>query len=165
MKLAGRTAIITGAGSGLGAEIARAFVREGASVLLCARSVAELEALKLDLTPGLQDRQSIVVQRADVADAAQVDAVFTTAAQDFPRLDILINNTGVYGPFGALEDVDIDEWVQALTINLMGTLYGCRAAIPRFKAQRYGKIVNVSGGGATNPLPFISAYAASKAAV
>src|SRR5688572_3098782 len=165
MKLAGRTAIITGAGRGLGAEIARAFVKEGASVLLCARSVDELEALKDELTPALQDKQAIVIQRADVADAAQVDELFKVAGQAFPRLDILVNNAGVYGPFGGLEDVDVEAWIQALNINLMGTLYGCRAAIPGFKAQRYGKIVNVSGGGATNPLPFISAYAASKAAV
>src|SRR6185436_7766076 len=104
--------------------------KEGASVLLCARSVDELEALKTELTPSLQGEQTIVIQRADVADAAQVDEVFKAAAQAFPRIDILINNAGVYGPFGGLEEVDLEEWVQALNINLMGTLYGCSAAIP-----------------------------------
>jgi NAD(P)-dependent dehydrogenase (short-subunit alcohol dehydrogenase family) len=80
-------------------------------------------------------------------------------------LSILVNNAGVYGPKGAIEDVDLDEWVRAIEINLFGTVYMCRAVIPIFKANKYGKIVNLSGGGATAPLPRISAYAASKAAV
>src|SRR5688572_33396671 len=100
MKLAGRYALITGAGRGFGAEIARAFVAEGASVLLCARSIDELEALKTELTPSLREKQTIVVQRTDIADAADVEALFAVAAREFPRLDILVNNAGVYGPFG-----------------------------------------------------------------
>src|SRR5213075_1544763 len=66
---------------------------------------------------------------------------------------------------GAIETVDWKEWVEAIEINLFGTVLMCRAAIPAFKRRAYGKIVNLSGGGATAPLPFLSAYAASKAAV
>jgi NAD(P)-dependent dehydrogenase (short-subunit alcohol dehydrogenase family) len=71
----------------------------------------------------------------------------------------------VYGPKAALEDAAWDEWVRAVEINLYGAVLMCRAVLPHFKQRRYGKIVQLSGGGATNPLPRISAYAASKAAV
>ena len=76
-----------------------------------------------------------------------------------------MNNAGVYGPMGSIEDVDWDAWVRAIEINLFGSILMCRALLPHFKAQRYGKIIQLSGGGATNPLPRISAYAASKAAI
>ena len=76
-----------------------------------------------------------------------------------------MNNAGVYGPMGSIDTIDWDEWVQAIAINLNGLVYCCRKAVEAFKPNRYGKIINLSGGGATNPLPGISAYAASKAAV
>jgi 3-oxoacyl-[acyl-carrier protein] reductase len=80
-------------------------------------------------------------------------------------LQILVNNAGVYGPLGLIEDVDWDAWVHAIEVNLFGSILMCRALLPHFRAARYGKIVQLSGGGATNPLPRISAYAASKAAI
>jgi 3-oxoacyl-[acyl-carrier protein] reductase len=83
----------------------------------------------------------------------------------FGKLDVVVNNAGVYGPMGSIDTVDWDDWVQAIAVNLNGLVYCCRKAVEAFKPQRYGKIINLSGGGATNPLPGISAYAASKAAV
>jgi NAD(P)-dependent dehydrogenase (short-subunit alcohol dehydrogenase family) len=165
MKLHNRYAIITGAGQGLGAAIAEAFVVEGASVLLCARTLASLEEVQSRLQPRLMPGQRVLIQAADVAAPAEVDALLATALSSFPHLDILVNNAGVYGPIGNIEDIDWGEWVEAISINLMGTVYPCRAVVPHFKARNYGKIINLSGGGATNPLPRISAYAASKAAV
>ena len=100
-----------------------------------------------------------------MAKQADVDALFAAAANAFGKLDIVVNNAGVYGPMGSIETIDWDEWVQAIAINLNGLVYCCRKAVEAFKPQRYGKIINLSGGGATNPLPGISAYAASKAAV
>ena len=76
-----------------------------------------------------------------------------------------MNNAGVYGPFGLIEDNDWSEWVKALEINLFGTILMCRAFLAHMRSANYGKIVNLSGGGATAPLPRISSYAASKAAV
>ncbi len=80
-------------------------------------------------------------------------------------MHVLVNNAGVYGPLGSIEEIDWQAWVQAIEINLFGSILMCRALLPHFKSSRYGKIVQLSGGGATNPLPRISAYAASKAAV
>jgi NAD(P)-dependent dehydrogenase (short-subunit alcohol dehydrogenase family) len=83
----------------------------------------------------------------------------------FGGLTVLVNNAGIYGPIGRLEDADWDEWEEAVRINLLGTALMCRAALPGMRARGYGKIINLSGGGATSPLPRFTAYAASKAAV
>jgi NAD(P)-dependent dehydrogenase (short-subunit alcohol dehydrogenase family) len=83
----------------------------------------------------------------------------------FGKIDVLVNNAGVYGPMGSIDEVDWTEWVRAMEININGSVLPCRALLPHFKSRRYGKIVQLSGGGATNPLPRITAYAASKAAI
>jgi NAD(P)-dependent dehydrogenase (short-subunit alcohol dehydrogenase family) len=165
MKLKSRFALITGASQGLGAEIARQYVANGASVILCARSADKLDEQRQTLTPVLAPDARIVTIAADVGETKDVDAIFSKVRTEFPRLDILVNNAGVYGPMGNIEDIKWDEWVDAIRINLIGLVYVSRAAMPIFRAQRYGKIVNVSGGGATNPMPAITAYATSKAAV
>jgi len=164
MKLAGRSAIITGASLGLGAAIAEQFAAEGAAVMLCARNAAELETQRDKLTAAYP-KAHVATHRADVARKADVDQLFAAASGAFGKLDIVVNNAGVYGPMGTIETIDWDEWVQAIAINLNGLVYCCRKAVETMKPRRYGKIINLSGGGATNPLPGISAYAASKAAV
>jgi NAD(P)-dependent dehydrogenase (short-subunit alcohol dehydrogenase family) len=164
MKLSGRTAIITGASLGLGAEIAAQFAAEGCTLMLCARNASDLEAQRAKLAAACPDAH-VVAHRADVAKEADVDALFAAATKAFGKLDIVVNNAGVYGPMGSIDTVDWNDWVQAITINLNGLVYCCRKAVEAFKPHRYGKIINLSGGGATNPLPGISAYAASKAAV
>jgi len=162
--LAGRVALVTGASQGLGAAIAAHFLAAGAAVTLCSRNAQELASRQAALAAQFPPER-IHAHAADVAETAQVDALFEASRARFGRLDILVNNAGVYGPMGALEDVDWDEWVRAIAINLTGVAYCARRALPLLKAQRGGKIINISGGGATAPLPGISAYAASKAAV
>lgn len=163
--LAGRTAIITGAGQGLGAEIARRYAEAGASVLICARSHADVTNVARELQSSCVAGQQVVARAADVATPHDVDDLVAMAVDAFGRIDVLVNNAGVYGPLGSLEDVDWQAWVDALAINLLGTVYACRAVLPAMKRQRSGKIVNLSGGGATAPLPRMSSYAAAKAAV
>lgn len=167
MRLKDRTAIITGANRGFGKAIACAFVREGAHLLLVARD----ETLLQSVCNGLLERRSWEGQHvdhlgADVSLVTDVEAIKRKALSVFPRhIDILVNNAGIYGPIGTVEDVDWDEWVLTVQVNLFGTVSLCRAIIPIMRQQGYGKIINLSGGGATSPLPRISAYAASKAAV
>jgi len=164
-SLEGRAAIITGASQGLGLAIARAYVTAGASVLLCARDGEMLEQASVEVTSLAARSQTVVVQVADVARPADVERLVDRAFRIFPRIHILVNNAGVYGPMGPIEEVDWDAWVKAIEINLFGSVLLCRGVLPHFKAHGYGKIVQLSGGGATNPLPWISAYAASKAAI
>jgi len=163
--LRGRTAVITGASRGLGLAIACAYARAGASVLLCGRDVEALEQARDQVVRLSNPGQSVGAVVADVSVRADAERLISSALRMFPQLHILVNNAGVYGPMGPIEDVDWAAWARAIDINLMGSVLMCRAVLPHFKANRYGKIVQLSGGGATNPLPRISAYAASKAAI
>jgi NAD(P)-dependent dehydrogenase (short-subunit alcohol dehydrogenase family) len=164
--LIGRSAIITGANQGLGRTIAEHFVRAGASVLLTARGEELLKQTAAELAPlAIWPGQKILTRVADVSRAEDCNATATHALAELDNPCILVNNAGVYGPFGLIEENDWDEWVKSIEINLFGTVLMCRAFLPRMRAAKYGKIINLSGGGATAPLPRISSYAASKAAV
>jgi NAD(P)-dependent dehydrogenase (short-subunit alcohol dehydrogenase family) len=165
MKLKGKNAIITGASQGLGMSIAEEFSREGANILLCARDKERLAATCKKLEMDLKPAGKVLSLPCDVSSEQQVSELFAFAFGELGGLDVLVNNAGVYGPMGPTETVPLDEWRRALDINLLGVLLPCRAAIPHFKSVRRGKIIIVAGGGATSPLPNISAYAASKAAV
>jgi len=165
MSLAGRAALITGASQGLGREIAAAYLRAGASVAICARDAAVLERTRAELAALAGPGQDLIALSCDVASRDDVDRVVGAALARFPHLDILVNNAGVYGPKGLIEDNDWDAWVQAIEINLFGSVLMCRAIVPHLKRRGYGKIVQLSGGGATSPMPRVSSYAASKAAV
>jgi NAD(P)-dependent dehydrogenase (short-subunit alcohol dehydrogenase family) len=160
VRLEGRRALITGASQGLGLEIARAYLREGARIVICGRSESTLRAAEAELAP-MGEMHGVV---ADVAVADDVDRLVAFAVGRLGGLDVLVNNAGVYGPKGAIEDVDFDEWRRAVEINLYGSVLPVRAALAHLRASERGKIVQLSGGGATAPLPYLSAYAASKAA-
>ena len=164
-SLAGRQALITGANQGLGLAIARAFVTEGASVFICARDSAMLESALDELASLCAAGQEIAAQPVDVSSPEAVDRLVSEAKARFPSLSILVNNAGVYGPKGPSCDVDWAEWVRAIEINLFGSVLVARAIVPQLQRLGHGKIIQLSGGGATSPLPGLSAYAASKAAV
>ena len=164
--LSGRAAIITGASQGLGKEIAAAYLRAGASVAICARDPRMLEAAWAELEPlAKAPGQRIVARPCDVSKPDQVDALVSEALAALPHVDVLVNSAGVYGPKGAIEDNDWAEWVQAIEIDLFGAVLLCRAIVPHLKRLGHGKIIQLSGGGATAPLPRLSAYATAKAAV
>jgi len=163
--LDGRTAIITGASQGLGFAIAKAYIKAGASVLLCARDEIKLKKTEEFLTSLCSQNQIVLIQPADVSRIEDVKKIGATASKHFPQLHILVNNAGIYGPMGLIEEIDWTNWVHAIEINLFGSILMCREFLPHFKSQNYGKIIQLSGGGATSPLPRISAYAASKAAI
>lgn len=163
--LSGRSAIVTGSNQGLGLAIAESFLGCGASLLLMARDAAKLELVREDLSQRARPGQTVHALPGDVSRPEDCTAVVQEAVSRFGGLTILVNNAGVYGPMGRLEEVDGKEWEDAIRINLLGTALMCRAALPPMRARGYGKIVNLSGGGATGPLPRFSAYAASKAAV
>lgn len=163
--LSGRGALITGASRGLGLEIAKAYAREGASVVLCARDPEALDEARDAVTALATPGASVSAHAADVSVPADVERLVAAALEELPDLSILVNNAGVYGPKGRIEDVDWQAWTHAIAVNLHGSVLPCRALLPHLRARGGGKIVQLSGGGATAPLPHLSAYAASKAAV
>ncbi len=164
MKLKGVNTLITGGSQGLGKVIAEHFLREGANVVLCARGEKELNATR-DEIAGMFPSQKVLARPCDVSNETQVKDLVAFTLRELGSLDALVLNAGVYGPMGPTETVDLNEWRRAIDINLFGVLLPCREAIPHFKKAGRGKIVVLSGGGATNPRPNISSYAASKAAV
>lgn len=163
--LSGKVAIITGANQGLGLDIARKYVLAGADVMLCARNLALLQDVQSELNKLAAPAQKILVKACDVSVEADVQALVEETLAKLDGCHILVNNAGIYGPKGEIEDVDWLEWVKAIEINVFGSVLMCRVILPHFKAQGYGKVIQLSGGGATNPIPRISAYAVSKAAI
>lgn len=162
MKLANQVAIITGAGRGIGQAIAQAYAREGARLALAARSQPELEQTAAEIAK--TGAQAIAVP-TDVTDPAQAERLASAALTRFGRIDILVNNAGISGPVGPLQDNDIAQWAETISVNLTGTFLVCRAVIPIMLKQGGGKIINLSGAGAANAWSNLSAYCASKAAV
>jgi len=163
--LKNKNAVVTGASRGLGLAIAQAYVSAGANVVVCGRDQKTLAEAVRQIESVAKRGQSVLAVQADVAQEADAERLIRETLSVFGAVDILVNNAGVYGPLGAIEDVDWESWVEAIQINLMGSVYLCRQVVPFMKKQQRGKIVQISGGGATNPLARITAYAASKAAV
>jgi NAD(P)-dependent dehydrogenase (short-subunit alcohol dehydrogenase family) len=159
--LEGRTALITGAAHGLGRAIARAYLNAGARVVICSRSPEPLEAAREELSAFGE----VHARPADVAVPEASEALVAFAVERLGGLDVLVNNAGVYGPKGRIDEVDWAAWAKAVEINLMGSVLPARFALAHLRRSERGKVVQLSGGGATAPLPMLSAYAASKAAV
>ncbi len=162
MKLDGQVAVITGAGRGIGRAIALAYAREGAKLALAARSEAELQEAVAAVSE--HGTEAIAVP-TDVTSQEETERLAQRTVERFGRIDLLVNNAGISGPVGPLQGNDIDDWVSTITVNLTGTFLVCRAVIPVMLEQSSGKIINLSGAGATNAWSNMSAYCSSKAAV
>ena len=161
-RLKDRVAIVTGAGRGIGKEIAMGLAREGARVVAAARTPAEIESTAGEIAS--RGGEAIAVP-VDVSNAPQVNALARTALDRFGRIDVLINNAGTFGPIGPLVSNDSEAWVNTIMVNLGGTFLCTRAVLPGMVERRRGKIINLSGGGAASSRPNFTAYAASKAAI
>ena len=163
MKLKNKTAVITGASQGLGLEIAKHYAKDGANLLLVARDYEKLHSAKKEIES--ISSGNIQILQGNVANVVDNKKMAQKAIELFSKIDILVANAGVYGPKGPSEEVDWEEWSEAIDINLKGAVLSCRSVMTHMKQNRYGKIIILSGGGATKPMPYISAYAASKAGI
>jgi 3-oxoacyl-[acyl-carrier protein] reductase len=150
---------------GLGLAIARAYVEAGANVMLCARDEGPLEVALREVSGLAKEGQIVAAETGDVANPSDAARLVAASLERLGQLQVLVNNAGVYGPKGTIDEVEWEAWADAIRINLLGSVLMARAVLPHFKGQSYGKIVQLSGGGATAPLPRISAYAASKAGI
>ena len=138
--LSGRTAIITGASQGLGREISKRIVAAGANVMLCARNYGLLEETEQELNSLLVENQKIFIKKCDVSIQNEVEDLVSDTFVKFGGCQILVNNAGIYGPKGTVENQDWDDWKKAIEINVYGPVLMCRALIPHLKKQKYGKI-------------------------
>jgi len=165
MILDNKCAVITGASCGFGYEVAKHFVSEGAKVVLCGRNKDALNTAKRNLNEFCKNNAEVHIVTADISNLEDVDRLVKFSIDKLDIIDILVSNAGIYGPKGPIEENDWDEWSKAIDINLKGTVLMCRAVVPYMKKQQTGKIILLSGGGATKPMPNLSSYAASKAGV
>jgi NAD(P)-dependent dehydrogenase (short-subunit alcohol dehydrogenase family) len=164
MKLTGKVAIVTGGSRGIGFAIARALGAEGARVAITSRTAAELEEARSKLH---DERIEVMARPADVARFGDVRAFVEDVIRHWARIDVLVNNAGVLGAIGRLDECDLEAWKAAIEVNLYGTMHACRAVLPHMRAGGGGKIINLAGAGVGGPsvAPRVSAYASSKAAI
>jgi NAD(P)-dependent dehydrogenase (short-subunit alcohol dehydrogenase family) len=155
LGLAGARVLVTAGAGGIGLEITRAFVREGARVHVCDVDDNGIEDLAVDL-PGVK------ATRCDVADRVQVAALFTAAIADLGGLDCLINNAGIAGPTGRVEEINPEDWERCLAVDLTGQFNCVRLAIPHLEKSRNASIMNLSSQAGRHGFPLRSAYAAAK---
>jgi NAD(P)-dependent dehydrogenase (short-subunit alcohol dehydrogenase family) len=158
--LEGKVAVITGSTRGLGLAIAQAYAREGAAVVVSSRTPRSVE----QAVEGLKVQgYRVAGLPCDVADLDQVEALAETAVREFGRLDVWVNNAGLSAPYGPTASIPPEYINTVIQTNILGTYHGSLAALRRFTAQRSGKLINLLGRGAKNPVPFQNAYASSKA--
>jgi 3-oxoacyl-[acyl-carrier protein] reductase len=154
MRLAGKTAIVTGAGSGFGAGIARRFAAEGARVMLADINIVAAETVAAECNG--------IAQAVDVSRDASVAAMAKAALAAFGRIDILVNNAGITHLPQPMEDVAEAEFDRILAINAKSVYLTARHIVPLMKAARSGAILNVASTAGVSPRPRLSWYNASK---
>jgi len=153
--LAGKVAVVTGAGSGIGAAIAKALSREGAGVALIGRNAAKLERQAAELSA------DTLIAPADISDAESVHTAFARIRERFPRIDVLVNNAGQAesAPFSR---TDAALWNRMLAVNLTGTYLCTHEVLPAMLKQDYGRVINVASTAGLIGYGYVSAYCAAK---
>ena len=159
MKLDGKTAIVTGAGRGIGRSIAAALAAQGSNVVLAARSPAEIEAAAGELNG--RRKGSALAVRCDVAVERDVDALFAGCARQFGGADILVNNAGI-GAFAPVESLGASDFDRMWATNMRGVFLCTKAAIPFMASRREGDIVNIASLAGRNAFTGGAGYAATK---
>ena len=162
MRCSGKVAIVTGGAMGIGRAITQSLLAEGAKVVIADRAGAAEAATALD---GAWKR--VIGVRCDVSSQSDAEAMANAALEAFGRIDVLVNNAGIYAsltmkPF---EDLTVDEWRRVLDVNVIGQAMSTRAVVPVMRRQGGGSIVNVSSGTPFKGVPFMLHYVASKGAV
>lgn len=162
-----KTVIITGADRGLGRDTAEIFVINGYNVCICSRNENALKGVAEALNENRVDsEQRVVYKRTDIGEIEDVDSLYDFAVKECGTPDVIVNNAGIYGPIGSTDVIDWEDMEQVVRINLMGTLYSMRKAVHLFKSKGIqGRIINLSGGGATKGIPNFMGYSITKAAV
>ncbi|MBM6384616.1 MULTISPECIES: 3-ketoacyl-ACP reductase [Paenibacillus] len=160
-SIAGKVALITGAGRGIGRAIAIAFAQEGIHVGLVGRTLENLQKVKEELKPY---NVNVAIAAADVTDLDSITAAVESVRGELGAIDILINNAGI-GKFGGFMELTPEEWTNIIDVNVKGVYYTTRAVLPEMMERNAGDIINISSTAGQKGAPLTSAYTASKAAV
>jgi NAD(P)-dependent dehydrogenase (short-subunit alcohol dehydrogenase family) len=160
--LFGSSAVVTGAGQGIGAAIARGLAKNGAHVVVSGRRAEKLEFVCETIK---EEGGSADYCVGDVTDPVHLEHLMALAAGSAGVLDMLVNNAGIAGPTSPLVDISLEEWNKTLAVNLTGVFLACKAALPLMQRSEHGKIVNIGSVTGKQPLPNRSAYAAAKLGV
>ncbi len=162
MDLQGKTAVITGAGKGIGLAIAELLAKEGVNLGLISRTASDLDALKASLAG--ENGIRVATAAADVSKREEAESAVSALKAELDTIDILINNAGI-ASFGTVLEMDPAQWEQIIQVNLMGTYYMSRAVLPDMVGQNSGSIINISSTAGEKGFATGSAYCASKFAV
>jgi len=160
-QLEGKISIITGGGTGIGLGIARAFVKEGAKVVLAARNIPRLEEAANELR-GLGGTVEVVP--TDVTQEAEVQSLFSRTMDTFGRLDIQVNNSGAFDG-GPIDEITLETWNKVIGVNLTGVFLCTREAMRIMKAQKGGRIINIGSISSRMPRMNSAPYTSSKHAI
>ena len=162
MILEGKTVMVCGVGSGLGSEVARLALRDGANVMLAARTRGHLEQLAKELDP---TGRRVALQPTDVTDMAQCQALAAATVDRFGGLDALVQVAALDAVFGSVADASPDDWWRCFEVNVVGTTQVVRAAVPEMKRRGGGSVVLIGSQSSLLPLTPQVAYASSKGAL
>lgn len=162
MKLKDKVALITGGGRGIGRAIAFAFAREGARVAVLARTAEQIEQVALEIAG--ECGVEAMYAECDVSVKESVEHAFANVTERFGQIDILVNNAGIAESAPVVKTSD-ELWERHIAINLNGTFYCTRAALPQMFERGWGRIINIASIAGKTGAPYIAAYTASKHAV
>lgn len=160
-ELAGRTAVVTGGGRGIGEAIARALVREGVAVCVCARTEAEVRSVASRIRA---DGGKAWALPCDVTDLRSVRSMIDAARQRLEHVDILVNNAGAASS-APLARITLDEWNRLFAVNATGTFLCTQAVVPGMVEREWGRVVNIASVAARIGARYVAAYTAAKHAV
>jgi NAD(P)-dependent dehydrogenase (short-subunit alcohol dehydrogenase family) len=161
--LDGKVAVIAGAGPGLGREVARAFGREGATVVVAARTEDRVKALAAEVAK--ETGATTRALRLDITDSESCTALAEQVTGEFGGIDVLVNNAFHTGDFALFAEADFDRWRKVMDVNLFGTLRVTQAALPGLRARAGGRVILVNSMSAVRAQPRFGAYTASKGAL
>ena len=163
-KFKDKVTLVTGASKGLGYQIAKSYLKHGSNLMICSSNFNNIKRSYINLNKIKKKNQKIFYLVTDVSSPQQVKKLVNFTIKKFKKIDILINNAGIYGPKGHIEKINWDEWVKTIKINLFGSILLCREVMPYFKKKNKGKIIQLSGS-AARPQALVSGYAVSKTGI
>jgi NAD(P)-dependent dehydrogenase (short-subunit alcohol dehydrogenase family) len=162
VSLKGRVAVVTGSTRGIGRAIAEHYGAAGAQVVISSNWVDTIEPTVAELRARGIDASGF---SCDVSQRAQVEDLLHHALAVYGKVDIWVNNAAISGPYAYTIEMPPNDWERVIEVNLMGCYYGCVTVLPHMIERRYGKLINLSGGGYKRAQRFLSAYSASKAGI